>query len=129
MVLRAICKFSDISFIKWWFLISFLLNIDCFYWLASEKHWMKLKWHFVMSKAKLDKLKQFSSGLLSLLLLALILSMNTFFFLSTWELINLMWKLIKSEEKHYIDFKKRVKYKTKILIKSIDKYYFHLRVI
>lgn len=40
VVLRAICKFTDISFIKWWFLISFLLNIDCFYWLALEKHWI-----------------------------------------------------------------------------------------
>lgn len=27
MVLRAICKFFDIPFIKWWNLISFLLNI------------------------------------------------------------------------------------------------------
>lgn len=66
---------------------------------------MKLKWHFVISKAKLDKLKQLSSGLLSLLLLAVILSTNTFFFfLSTWELMNLMWKLMESEEKHYVDF-------------------------
>lgn len=27
-----------------------------------------------------------------------------FFFLSTWELMNLMWKLMESEEKHYVDF-------------------------